>query len=166
MFKKKRKVKLVVIIGCSRLGAQIAILNSESNANTVIIDQDAGAFKKLGQSFAGQKIEGNAEEKSILDKAKVTEATEVDVVTGDDDLAAMILHFYDVPHIIVRIHDEDKCTLLMDKIYNEGDKKFHFVKNPRIDIIRPVSLSLSSYDHIRHLNDGDDVASLLGGDGK
>jgi trk system potassium uptake protein TrkA len=129
--------RMVVVIGSSRLGAAIASKNSKDGYYTAIIDKDKNAFKKLDDTYSGFTWCGDATEKMSLEKAHVAEATEVDVVTDDDDtnifVASVILKHYKAPLVIVRLQDERKSVLLND---------------PRISFIVPSALSFETYDYI------------------
>jgi trk system potassium uptake protein TrkA len=139
MAKKKNTGRsMVVVIGCSRLGASIASENSMNGVYTTIIDTNQNAFKKLDSSYSGYSIIGNAEEASVLKKGHIEEAKEVDVTTGDDDtniyLACIMAEIYHIPSVIVRLRDESKAVLLT---------------NPCIHVISPSSLSVQAYRAIR-----------------
>jgi len=136
--KKKVNNKMTLVIGSSRLGAAIANVNSDEGVYTSIIDKNEAAFKKVDSSYSGFFIVGNAEEYSSLLKAHIEEATEVDVVTGDDDtnifVALLVVKRFPEMKVIVRLHDEKKRILL---------------DHPHISIISPSSLSLETYMTIR-----------------
>lgn len=129
---------MVVVIGCSKLGASIASENSMNGVYTTIIDTNPNAFKKLDSSYSGYTIIGNAEDAAILKKGHIDEAKEVDVTTGDDDtniyLACIMAEIYHIPFVIVRLRDERKAILM---------------KSPNIHVISPSSLSVQAYRSIR-----------------
>ena len=128
---------LVVVIGCSKFGAAIANECSSSGKHTAVIDINPIAFRKLDNSYSGYTIEGDAMDKDILLEANINEATEVDIMTNSDNtnifLASLILHYYRVPLVIVRLQDEKKSRLLKDK---------------RVRIISPALLSINTYHQV------------------
>ncbi|MCI1735358.1 MAG: NAD-binding protein [Bacilli bacterium] len=132
-----KEKKMTVVIGSSRLGAAIASLNSDQGIYTAIIDEDEHSFRKLDSSYSGFKIVGNATDVRVLEKARIGNATEVDLCTGDDNtnlyLASVVLKFYRVPNIIVRLHDDTKKILIDD---------------PRVTYITPSSLSFGMYKNL------------------
>lgn len=137
----KKKIagrSMVLVIGCSRLGASIASENSEKGIYTTVIDVNAAAFKKLDTSYSGYTVIGNAEEASVLKKGHIDESKEVDITTGDDDtnifLACMMAEIYQIPNIIVRLRDERKAVLL---------------SHPHVHVISPSALSMEAYVSIR-----------------
>lgn len=135
--KKSDEKKLTIVIGASRLGANIASYNSQNGVYTVIIDKNPIAFRKLDSSFSGYKIEGDAENLDILNSANIKEATEVDILTNSDNtniyIANVVLKYYKVPLVLVRLMDTTKSVFLDD---------------PRIRIISPAILSFRSYKEI------------------
>ena len=135
--KKSDEKKLTIVIGASRLGANIASYNSQNGVYTVIIDKNPIAFRKLDSSFSGYKIEGDAENLDILNSANIKNATEVDILTNSDNtniyIANVVLKYYKVPLVLVRLMDTTKSVFLDD---------------PRIRIISPAILSFRSYKEI------------------
>ena len=135
--KRNNEKKLTIVIGASRLGANIASYNSQNGVYTVIIDKNPLAFRKLDSSFSGYQIEGDAENLDILNAANIKEATEVDVLTNSDNtnifIANVVLKYYKVPLVLVRLMDTTKSVFLDD---------------PRIRIISPAILSFRSYKEI------------------
>lgn len=135
---KKSEKKIVLVLGASRLGASIASLASRQGLYTVIVDTNREAFRKLDPSFSGFFVEGDAMEVSVLEKAHIREALEVDIVTGDDDtnilLANLVSRLYETPFINVRLIDLAKKPLL---------------PTTNINVISPSSLSLELYQSLR-----------------
>ena len=133
MFNKKKR-KLTIVIGASRLGATIANHCSKNGIYTVIIDKDPISFRKLDSDYAGIKIDGDAEEMEVLNEANIQEATEVNVLTNNDNaniyIANVILKKFNVPHLVVRLMDSTK-TVLLD--------------SDRVRIISPSILSYKKY---------------------
>lgn len=137
----KKERKLTVVIGCSRFGANIADINSDMGINTIIVDKDEDAFLKLDSSYSGFKVTGNGEEMDVLRSAKITQASEIVCCTDDDNatilIASICLKYTKCPHIIVRLHDEEKRVLLSD---------------PRVVIIAPSQLSMGMYQNLWDVN--------------
>ena len=135
--KNSEEKKLTIVIGSSRLGANIANYNSQNGIYTVIIDKNPLAFRKLDSNFSGYKIEGDAENLDTLISANIKEATEVDVLTNNDNvniyIANVVLQYFNVPLVLVRLMDTTKSV---------------FLDSPRIRIISPAILSFRTYKEI------------------
>lgn len=136
--RRTKKKSMTIVIGSSRLGANIASEASQRGIYTSIIDLSPEAFKKLDVGYSGYTVLGDATDQSVLQKAHIEDAKEVVITTGDDNtnifLACMISEFYSVPYIIVRIRDEKKSEIITDE---------------RISIISTSTLSLQAYKAIR-----------------
>ena len=107
----------VVIMGCGRVGAQLAgLLDSEGHPVT-ILDTDAYSFRRLPPTFSGAALVGNGTDEETLKKAGIEEADAFVVVTQGDNrnvMAAQIAkHIFNVPKVICRIYDP-----LRQELYN------------------------------------------------
>ena len=60
----------IIIIGCGRVGSQLALLLAQEKHDIVIIDKDANAFKSLGTSFNGVKLHGYGYDEEILQRGR------------------------------------------------------------------------------------------------
>ena len=60
----------IVIMGCGRVGSQLANLLSMDGHKVSIIDLDPKSFNRLGKSFKGEKIVGFGYDKEVLDKSR------------------------------------------------------------------------------------------------
>jgi trk system potassium uptake protein TrkA len=99
----------VVIMGCSRVGAQLAtMLDAEGNKVTVL-DIDPFSFKKLPPTFSGTAIVGSGLDEEALKKAGIESANVFVAVTQGDNRNVMACqiarHIYKVPKVVCRIYD-------------------------------------------------------------
>jgi trk system potassium uptake protein TrkA len=119
-----------VIIGCGRLGANIANTLSDEESNVLIIDKDKSSFRKLSPSYGGLMITGDGTDFDVLSDAQIEKATAVVVVTNNDNINVMIAQIakeiFNVNHVIARLYDHER-----EFIYKEFN----------IDTICPAILS-------------------------
>ena len=99
----------VVIMGCGRVGAQLAkLLDADGHAVTVL-DNDAYSFRRLPPDFNGTALVGNGLDQEALKRAGIEKADAFFVVTQGDNrnvMAAQIAkHIFNVPKVICRIYD-------------------------------------------------------------
>jgi len=99
----------VVIMGCGRVGAQLAtLLNAEGHLVTVL-DTDTYSFRRLPPIFGGTALLGDGTDEESLRKAGIEEADAFVAVTQGDNrnvMAAQIAkHIFNVPKVICRIYD-------------------------------------------------------------
>lgn len=137
LFKKKDNKDYTVIIGCGRLGANIANSLSNSGDNVLIIDERADSFKKLSSSFGGLSILGDGTDYDVLKEANLGKASTVIVVTNDDNINIMIAQIardvYKVNKVIARLYDVER-----EAVYQEFG----------INTICPAILSVNEIDKL------------------
>jgi trk system potassium uptake protein TrkA len=99
----------VVIMGCGRVGAQLAGLLDADGHSVTILDTDAYSFRRLSSKFGGTALIGNGINEEVLKKAGIEEAGAFVAVTQGDNrnvMAAQIAkHIFNVPKVICRIYD-------------------------------------------------------------
>jgi trk system potassium uptake protein TrkA len=99
----------VVIMGCGRLGAQLASLLDSDGHSVTIVDTDAYSFRRLPHTFGGTALVGNGLNEEVLKKAGIEEADAFVAVTQGDNrnvMASQIAkHIFNVPRVICRIYD-------------------------------------------------------------
>ena len=99
----------IIIVGCGRVGAQLAQILAAEKHSVVVIDKNKDAFKRLGPSFNGQRVEGVGFDKEVLLKAGIEKADALASVTNGDNtniLAALVAKkMFKVPQVVARIYD-------------------------------------------------------------
>ena len=99
----------VVIMGCGRVGAQLAGLLDADGHDITILDVDAYSFRRLAPTFGGTALIGNGVDEAALKRAGIEEADVFVALTQGDNrnvMAAQIAkHIFDVPRVICRIYD-------------------------------------------------------------
>jgi len=107
----------IVIMGCGRVGAQLAkLLDAEGHAVTVL-DTDSYSFRRLPPEFNGTALIGSGANEETLKKAGIEEADIFVALTQGDNrnvMAAQIAkHIFNVPRVVCRIYDP-----LRQELYN------------------------------------------------
>ena len=99
----------IVIMGCGRVGAQIASLLEQDGHEITVLDTDAYSFRRLPPDFGGTALLGNGMDEEVLRKAGIEEADVFVAMTQGDNrnvMAAQIAkHIFNVPRVISRIYD-------------------------------------------------------------
>lgn len=99
----------VIIMGCGRVGAQLAILLDKENHNVTTLDINVDSFHRLPPDFKGKALLGNGLDEDVLKKAGIEEADAFIAVTQGDNrniMAAQIAkHIFNVPKVVCRIYD-------------------------------------------------------------
>ena len=141
LFKNKKQPSYTVIIGCGRLGANLANTLSEEGENVLILDKEKDSFRKLSSSFGGLAVEGDGTELDTLKAADVQHADTVIAVTNNDNVNIMIAQIakecFPVKKVISRLFDPER-----ECVYQELG----------IDTICPAVLSANEIDKILFRN--------------
>ncbi len=99
----------VVVVGCGRLGAELAGRLFSRGHEVSVIDMNEEAFSKLPAEFEGRINEGEALNHDVLHRAGMEKADAVAAVTDSDVLNGVVGHlartYFHVPNVVVRNHD-------------------------------------------------------------
>jgi trk system potassium uptake protein TrkA len=105
----------IVIVGCGRVGAQVATLLSQEGHNVVVIDKEASSFKRLGNNFNGVTIVGNGFELDVLKEAGIEKADAFCSLTNGDNTNIMASQIakkiFSVPRVIARVYDSARAHI-------------------------------------------------------
>jgi len=99
----------VIIIGCGRVGSNLANVLSAERHEVVIIDSDPQSFRRLSREFSGRMLTGIGFDREILQKADVEGAQALAATTDSDNAnivaAVTAKEVFHVPHVVARIYD-------------------------------------------------------------
>ncbi len=99
----------VVILGCGRVGAELAMMLERANHTVSIIDSSSDSFQRLDLRFKGQRIIGNGVDEEVLKRAGLETADAFAAVTNGDNrniMASQIAkEIFRVPRVVCRIYD-------------------------------------------------------------
>ncbi len=105
----------ILIMGCGRVGSQLANLLSMDGHKVSIVDLDPKSFDKLGESFKGEKIVGFGYDREVLIKAGIENADAFASVTPGDNrniIGALIAkREFKVPIVVARIYDPVRANV-------------------------------------------------------
>ena len=99
----------VVIMGCGRVGAQLAAMLSEAGHKVTVLDREPYSFRRLPANFQGEALVADGTDEDNLRRAGIEEADAFVAVTQGDNrnvMAAQIAkHVFNVPKVVCRIYD-------------------------------------------------------------
>lgn len=99
----------IIVVGCGRVGSQLANMLSESDNNVCVIDKNSESFANLGGSFNGTTIEGVGFDEDVLLRSGVETTDCVAAVTAHDSVNLMVAEvssrIFSVPHVITRLYN-------------------------------------------------------------
>lgn len=98
-----------LVVGCGRLGAELAFRLFQRGHEVSVVDVDEKAFAKLPSEFQGRFSEGSGLNKDVLHRAGIEGCDSVAVVTDSDTLNAVVGHLaketFHVQNVVVRNYD-------------------------------------------------------------
>jgi len=99
----------VIIVGCGRVGAELALLQSRRGQEVTVIDHVGSSFSHLDPAYRGRTIEAEPLAEGVLEKAGIREAQALASVTNSDPVNAVVAHVartvYGVPNVVARNYD-------------------------------------------------------------
>lgn len=108
----------ILIIGCERLGAALAMTMCERGHDVSVMDRRADAFERLDESFTGLTFKGVPIDNDDLEAAGIESCDVVCAITDNDNENVMVAQIakevYRVPKVLACIQDVDK-----EKVYQE-----------------------------------------------
>lgn len=105
----------VIIVGCGRVGSELAKLLSGEGHNVVVIDKARVSFDRLGGSFNGVTAVGNGFDLELLKQVGIEKADAFCAVTNGDNTnlisAQVAKRIFKVPKVIARVYDPQRAHI-------------------------------------------------------
>ncbi len=105
----------VIIMGCGRVGEQLARLMSDEGHDVAVIDYDAAALARLGPNFKGRRVKGIGFDRDVLLRAGIELADGFAATSSSDNanvVAARIArNIFHVPHVVARLFDPRRAEI-------------------------------------------------------
>lgn len=106
----------IVVVGCGRVGSELAMQLSEEGHSVVIVDKNRDAFRRLTR-FHGKTLLGSGFDRDILFQAEASQADALAAVTSGDNtniLCARIARDnYHIKNVVARIYDPQRADIYM-----------------------------------------------------
>lgn len=105
----------VIIVGCGRVGSELAKLLSAEGHDVVIIDKNPQSFERLGSAFNGLTALGNGFDTALLRQVGIEKADAFCALTNGDNTnlvsAQVAKKMFNVPKVIARIYDPQRAHI-------------------------------------------------------
>ena len=105
----------VIVVGCGRVGSELAVSLEEAGHSVAIVDKARNAFRRLPDNWAGQTVLGYGYDREHLEEAGAKDAGALAAVTSGDNsnvLSARIAREnYQIPNVVARIYDPRRAVI-------------------------------------------------------
>jgi trk system potassium uptake protein len=105
----------IIVIGCGRVGAEVAYGLFRKGHKVTVIDQDSAAFRNLPEDFRGLTMRGDVLTQDVLIRAGIEHAQALAAATPSDSVNTVLGHIarvvFKVPNVVVRNYDPRKRAL-------------------------------------------------------
>ena len=105
----------VVIMGCGRVGSELAARLEGRGHTVTVIDKNPNAFRMLRYGFKGQRIQGYGFDEDVLREAGVEHAGAFAAVSSGDNsnivAARVVREKFEVPTVVARIYDPRRAEI-------------------------------------------------------
>jgi trk system potassium uptake protein TrkA len=106
----------IVVIGCGRVGSELAMQLSDEGHSVVVVDKNRDALRRLTR-FNGKALVGSGFDRDILQEADANQADALAAVTSGDNtniLCARIARDnYAIKNVVARIYDPQRAHIYM-----------------------------------------------------
>jgi trk system potassium uptake protein TrkA len=105
----------VIVVGCGRVGAELAASVSEKGINVSVIDRDQDAFQRLPARFVGETVQGDVLDLAVLRRAGIDGADGFAAATPSDEtnlVAARIARdLFRISNVVARVYSPLHATI-------------------------------------------------------
>jgi trk system potassium uptake protein TrkA len=104
----------IIILGCGRVGVELALSLCKNNLVTVI-DNQSQSFDRLGSDFHGRTVQGEGLDSAVLQRAGIEAAEAFAAVTTSDNVnmivGRMARDVYHIPHVVARVYNPRRIPI-------------------------------------------------------
>lgn len=105
----------VIIVGCGRVGSELAKLLSNEGHDVVVIDKSRSSFDRLGGVFNGVSLVGNGFDLALLKQAGIEKADAFCAVTNGDNTnlisAQVAKKIFKIDRVFARVYDPARAHI-------------------------------------------------------
>jgi len=105
----------VIIVGCGRVGSDLANTLSAERHEVVVIDKTPASFSRLSREFTGRMLTGIGFDREMLQKADIESADALAATTDSDNVNIVVAvtakETFKVPHVVARIYNPQAAEI-------------------------------------------------------
>jgi trk/ktr system potassium uptake protein len=104
----------IVVIGCGRVGSELAMQLSDEGHSVVVVDKNRDALRRLTR-FNGKALVGSGFDRDILQEADANQADALAAVTSGDNTNILTVRIarenYGIARVVARIYDPRRAEI-------------------------------------------------------
>lgn len=105
----------VIVVGCGRVGSELAVNLDKSGHTVAVVDKNKRAFRRLPEDWSGTLVNGFGFDRDDLDEAGAGHADALAAVTSGDNsnvlTARIARENYQISHVVARIYDPRRAAI-------------------------------------------------------
>src|SRR5437764_1486079 len=105
----------VIVVGCGRVGSELAVNLERAGHSVAIIDKNKNAFRRLPERWSGRVVLGFGFDHDHLTAAGVEDAGALAAVTSGDNsnvlTARIARETFEIPNVVARIYDPRRAAI-------------------------------------------------------
>jgi len=105
----------IIIVGCGRVGVELALSISRQNFRVAVVDVSPRAFDRLGPDFRGRTVQGEGIDQEVLKRAGIESAHGFAAVTTSDSVnivaARVARDIYKIEHVVARVYNPRRANI-------------------------------------------------------
>jgi trk system potassium uptake protein TrkA len=105
----------VIVVGCGRVGSELAVALERDGHSVSIIDKNRNAFRRLPERWTGRAVVGFGFDRDHLEQAGIHEAQALAAVTSGDNsnilTARIARERFEIASVVARIYDPRRAVI-------------------------------------------------------
>jgi trk system potassium uptake protein TrkA len=105
----------VIVVGCGRVGSELAVNLEQGGHSVAIIDKNRNAFRRLPERWSGRAVLGFGFDRDHLEQAGVRDADALAAVTSGDNTniltARIARETFQIENVVARIYDPRRAVI-------------------------------------------------------
>jgi trk system potassium uptake protein TrkA len=105
----------VIVVGCGRVGSELALNLDRAGHSVAVIDKDRNAIQRLPETWKGRTVVGFGFDRDHLEEAGVQDCQALAAVTSGDNsnilTARIARETYRIPNVAARIYDPRRAVV-------------------------------------------------------
>ena len=105
----------IVVVGCGRVGSELAGHLEQDGHSVAVVDKRASAFRRLPTGFSGRTVVGFGFDRDTLQEAGIEQAGALAAVTSGDNSnimsARVARETFSIERVVARIYDPRRAAI-------------------------------------------------------